>query len=109
MILIETRAFAREREALLNAEEFRALQNDLLMHPERGDVIRGSGGARKARLKMRGRGKSGGGRVIYFYYVAASRLYLLDCYSKSDEADLTPEQVSRLRRVIEAIRREKLL
>lgn len=68
MILVETRTFAREREALLNAEEFRALQHDLLMHPERGEVIRGSGGARKARLKMRGKGKRGGGRVIYVYY-----------------------------------------
>ncbi len=36
-------------------------------HPEAGDEISGTGGARKIRVAGRGKGKSGGYSVITFY------------------------------------------
>lgn len=50
-----------------NDEMLRALQNDLMRHPDKGDVIRGAGGFRKLRVKLPGRGKSGGARAIYLH------------------------------------------
>lgn len=49
----------------LGDSELARLQSLLLMDPEAGDVIQGTGGARKVRIPLEGRGKSGGGRVIY--------------------------------------------
>ena len=67
MEFIETPTFTRLVTALLSDEEYRALQNELLEDPERGDLIQGGGGIRKLRFALRGRGKRGGVRVIYYW------------------------------------------
>lgn len=58
-------------------------------NPEAGDVIVGSGGARKVRIAGKGRGKSGGYRVITYYAAEDVPVFLLDVYSKADQADLS--------------------
>jgi len=64
-----------------------------LGNPEAGALIVGSGGLRKIRWSLPGRGKRGGARMIYYYWVVKSRIYLLFAYSKSAKGDLTREQV----------------
>ena len=59
------------------------------MAPTAWPVIRGTGGARKARVSRGGRGKSGGARVIYCVVSRRGVLYLLDIYAKSEKEDLT--------------------
>lgn len=71
MHFIETPIFTRRLESLLAEEEYRELQNALIERPEAGATIRGSGGLRKLRWAAKGRGKSGGVRVIYYWFVAA--------------------------------------
>lgn len=72
------------------------LQTALLGNPEAGAIIVGSGGLRKIRWSLPGRGKRGGARMIYFYWVVKSRIYLLYAYSKSAKSDLTREQIRLL-------------
>lgn len=86
--------------------ELMMLQNLLIENPEAGDVISGSGGARKVRIPLEGRGKSGGGRVIYVDIVIRKCIYLLMAYPKNVQVDLTPEQKKRMRKAIEAIKEE---
>ena len=50
----------------LDEHALSTLEDALLLNPEAGDLIEGTGGARKTRVQLDGRGKSGGGRVIYF-------------------------------------------
>ena len=76
----------------MDDDEYRLFQAALLANPEAGAVIVGSGGLRKIRWTLPGRGKRGGSRVIYYYWVVKSRIYLLHAYSKSAKADLTREQ-----------------
>ncbi len=57
MIIIETSIFTRQVLSLLSDEEYRRLQSILVIHPEIGAVIQGSGGLRKLRWGVRGRGK----------------------------------------------------
>ena len=78
------------------------LQVSLLLKPEQGRVIPGGGGLRKMRWSLPGRGKSGGARVIYFWFTALNVIYLLLIYAKNEQADLTPEQVKLLRKTVEA-------
>ena len=70
MVFIETSIFTRQVISLLNDDEYRELQIALSLHPEAGAIIPRSGGLRKIRWSMEGRGKRGGVRAIY-YWVAA--------------------------------------
>lgn len=90
----------------LGDDELRVLQSLLIDDPESGDVIQGTGGARKIRIPMEGRGKSGGGRVIYVDVVVRERIYLLLAYPKNVQADLTPEQKKLVRKIIQTIKEE---
>jgi len=72
MRFVETPVFTAVVTALLSAEEYRELQLALLIRPEQGVLIRGSGGLRKLRWGVRGRGKRGGVRVIYYWHPARS-------------------------------------
>lgn len=66
MIFIETTAFTRMVYDYFGEEEYTAFQYYLMLHPEAGDVVPGSGGVRKIRWRIAGRGKRGGVRVIYY-------------------------------------------
>ena len=66
---------------------------------EAGDVIPGTGGARKLRWAAKGKGKRGGARIIYLYLVIDARIYLLRCYSKNVKTDLTADEKRDLRRI----------
>jgi mRNA-degrading endonuclease RelE of RelBE toxin-antitoxin system len=102
MIFIEFRIFSRARAEHLDEEEFRALQNALLQHPEAGALIPGTGGLRKLRWGGGGRGKRGGVRVIYHVLSSRSLLLLLLVYPKNEQDDLSPEQKRILRSLVES-------
>lgn len=82
------------------------LEEALLKNPQIGDVMEGTGGARKMRIQLEGRGKSGGGRVIYLDVFEQENLYLLFAYPKNVQTDLTSDQKKAIRKMIEAIRKE---
>jgi mRNA-degrading endonuclease RelE of RelBE toxin-antitoxin system len=67
MEFIEARAFTKHVYDYLSEEEYLGLQSFLLQNSEAGKVVRGSGGVRKVRWAMSGKGKSGGVRVIYYF------------------------------------------
>lgn len=82
------------------------LQELLLEDPEAGDVIQGTGGARKVRIPLEGRGKSGGGRVIYVDVVIREQIYLLMAYPKNMKSDLSPEEKRKMHKVVQIIKEE---
>lgn len=90
----------------LSDNDLPALENALLENPQIGDVIEDTGGARKMRIQLEGRGKSGGGRVIYLDVFEKESLYLLFAYPKSMQSDLRPEQKKAIRIMVAAIRKE---
>ena len=90
----------------LSDDDQKALEEALLKTPQLGDVIVGTGGARKMRITLEGRGKSGGGRVIYVDVYEKEHLYLLLAYPKNVQDDLTPEQTKMIRKLVEAIQKE---
>lgn len=91
---------AKKITALLNDEEYRALQNALIEKPHLGDIIQGSGGIRKVRCGATGRGKRGGGRVIYYWATTQNQIFMLYAYAKNEQSDLTKEQLAVLRDVV---------
>ena len=101
MVIIETSVFTRQVQKLLTDDEYRELQMGLSQRPDMGRVIVGSGGLRKVRWNVRGRGKRGGARVIYYWAVREDQLLMLLIYAKSQQEDLTPDQLRVLRRIVE--------
>ena len=101
MLIIETSVFSRLIQEMMSDDEYRKLQEALIIRPEMGDLIKGSGGLRKVRWKLEGRGKSGGVRVIYYWVVADDQIRMLYAYKKSRQTNLTPEQIVVLKDIIE--------
>jgi len=98
-LFVELPAFSRYRADYLADDAFRAFQNALLKNPEAGDMIEGTGGLRKVRHAdpRRGKGKSGGLRVIYFWWEAGRQFWLFTLYDKDEMDDLSPKERKALR------------
>jgi len=104
MLFIETPIFTKQVKALVDDETYGQFQETLAESPEAGDLIKGTGGLRKIRMALPGRGKSGGARVIYYYVQNAAQIRLLLAYEKSEQDDLTDEQRKALRKIVETWR-----
>ncbi len=80
-----------------------AVMAELRVNPRKGDVIQGTGGARKVRVSLPGRGKSGGARIIYVYVEVYGAIFFLLVYTKNQQSDLTDTQRRALRAAIQEI------
>ena len=92
----ETTEYARKAGKLLFENERTELICYLASHPNAGDVMEGTGEVRKLRWAREGRGKSGGVRVIYFFYNEGLPLYLLTVYGKNEKSNLSPAERNQL-------------
>lgn len=90
----------------MGEEERRSLEFELLNNPTKGPVIPGTGGVRKIRVALPGRGKRGGARVIYYLGRRRERIYMIAAYAKSDEADLTPADKAVIRKLVRELKQE---
>lgn len=100
MRFVETPIFTRLIRDYLDDDQYRSLQMALLLRPDQGAVIPGSGGLRKLRWGTGGRGKRGGLRIIYYRQVPTETLYMLFAYSKNEQGDLTAGQVRAISRLL---------
>ena len=80
---IETRLFTRLVQAYLTDDDYARLQQALAANPELGEVVPETGGVRKMRWGIAGRGKRGGVRVIYFLRTRQEEIWLLTLYAKN--------------------------
>jgi len=99
MIFIETTQFTADVASLLEQEEYRTLQQYLTEYPDAGALIEETGGLRKIRWATRGKGKSGGVRVIYYHVFARAQIRMLLIYRKGIQDTLTKRQKSVLRSI----------
>ncbi|HEU4558615.1 MAG TPA: type II toxin-antitoxin system RelE/ParE family toxin [Longimicrobium sp.] len=93
-------SFERSAAGVLSEDEIRDLELILLENPHEGAVVAETGGVRKMRLALPGRGKRGSMRVIYLYSKARQTIYLLLCYPKNEQENLTAEQKRRIRQLV---------
>ncbi len=101
MEFVEHPIFTRQRKDLIDTEGMASLIAHLTDRPDAGVLIPSGGGIRKLRVAAKGKGKSGGARVIYYWKSAASSITFLSVYSKSQKSDLTRKELGFFRRIIE--------
>ena len=82
-----TPKYEREVRRQLSEWEHAEMEEAIGLAPEKNPVVPGAGGVRKARWRRQGKGKSGGVRVIYYYWVAGSKAYMLSVCAKSEQSD----------------------
>lgn len=100
IVFIEIPEFIHKVDKLATDEDVARLQADLLDDPYRGDIIKGTGGARKVRMRLGSKGKSGGARVVYYFIDLRGEVWLLDIYAKSEKEELTENEKKNLYRII---------
>jgi hypothetical protein len=102
--VIETPSFlADAKDAGLGDGERMAIIDAIAADPMMGDEIQGSGGARKIRFAGRGKGKSGGYRVITFFNGPDIPVFLLNVFGKGDRANLSKAEINALRMILARI------
>lgn len=97
--VVETPEFLSATRRLMSDEERTVLVDYLACNPTAGDLIVGTGGVRKLRWRLAGRGKRGGARVIYFHHDAGMPLFALTAYAKSERADLSQRDRNDFKRL----------
>jgi hypothetical protein len=102
--VIASRRYVRAVVRLLSTDARTAAEAAIVARPDAWPVIQGTGGARKARVALPGRGKSGGARMIYFFSATPSVVAFLDIYAKGTKDDLTQADKQDIRAAISEIR-----
>lgn len=109
--VVETPEFLTATRKLMSDEERSLLVDYLAYNPAAGDLIPGTGGVRKLRWGLEGRGKRGGARVVYFHHDAGMPLFALTAYAKNERADLSQQDRNDFRKLttmlVETFRRRK--
>ena len=101
-VFVELPPFERYRPDYLDDDAFLRLQRLLMLNPEAGALIPGTGGLRKLRFadERRGKGKRGGLRVIFYWWDAGMQFWLFTIYDKDEMSDLTKAQREMLKQMI---------
>ncbi|GHV01567.1 toxin RelE [Clostridia bacterium] len=106
-LFVHTKEFDKQWERLgLSDYDLSEVQNKLLDDPKAAPVIQGTGGLRKIRLAFRGKGKSGGIRLIYADFENYGITFLIYAYAKSETDDLSPEARERFKTYIEVLEKQ---
>lgn len=94
----ETPPFLRDAaSAGLDETEVRAIVDMVAADPRQGDEVQGSGGVRKVRVAGRGKGKSGGYRIMVAFVGEEAPVYLLALLSKGDRGNFTAAEIAQMK------------
>lgn len=99
-------SFEKAWKALgLGEDEYAGLEEMLLLNPKAGAVIEGSGGVRKVRFALPGKGKSGSVRVIYVDIMVDETIYMIYAYPKSAKEDLSKAEVAEFKKLVDYLKK----
>ncbi|HEY5022773.1 MAG TPA: type II toxin-antitoxin system RelE/ParE family toxin [Gemmatimonadaceae bacterium] len=106
LLFVETPSFTSSAKGVIDDDELLAVQDELLRDPLVGDLVAGTGGARKIRAAIGSRGKRGGARVLYHISRSSATVFLLFVYAKNESGNLTLAGRNQLEKLVEILNRE---
>ena len=98
---IEAPFFTKALPNYLDDDEYRELQQFLSANPESGAVVPGSGGVRKLRWSLKGQGKRGGLRVIYYFRRSVGEIWMVTIYSKNVRGNIPAHVLKQMKEALE--------
>ena len=103
-VVVETPDYLADAKSLdLSVEERKTIVDYIAQTPDAGDEMKGTGGARKIRFAGRGKGKSGGYRVVTFYAGKDIPVFLLSIFSKGEKANLSQAERNELKLILGSV------
>ncbi|MBP5175960.1 MAG: type II toxin-antitoxin system RelE/ParE family toxin [Treponema sp.] len=104
---IETPSFTKKWFSLgFTDDDLAELQQFLIMNPDAGDTMVGTGGLKKIRYAFKGRGKSGSARVCYVDFASFEKNYLIQVFSKDEKSNLTDAEKNAVKKVVTVLKSE---
>jgi hypothetical protein len=104
-MFIHTKTFDKLWKSLgCDDDDLLELQRTICENPQGHSVIRGTGGVRKIRVSLEGRGKSGGARILYIDFLARGVVGLLYVYPKSEKEDIDENERKILKSMVEQLK-----
>jgi hypothetical protein len=100
MVIVETSIFTKLIRELMSDDQYKELQEALVVRPGMGDLIKGSGGLRKVRWNLKGTGKSGCVRAVYYWVTDDDHIRMLYVYPKGKQENLTQNQIKQLKAIV---------
>ncbi|MBQ3612249.1 MAG: type II toxin-antitoxin system RelE/ParE family toxin [Firmicutes bacterium] len=94
---------AKWKKLGLNDDDLKRLQEEILLDPKIGAVMKNTGGIRKMRFAFEHRGKSGSIRVIYIDFEVYEKIYLLTAYPKNEKDNLSKSERNELRELVKVL------
>ncbi len=105
LTFIEEPGFTEDLTELDGSDDLlRELQKELLANPDKGPVVKGTGGLRKVRMRLKGRGKSGEARVLYLYFPEQKTILFFMLYLKGDIENVSKSQLEGIRHAVQRIK-----
>ena len=101
--IVETVRFLKDADRLISELDRAELINFVAANPEAGELIPETGGVRKIRWALPGRGKSGGARVVYYYHNESLPVFLLAAYGKNEKANLSRAERNAMAKLVPAL------
>jgi len=100
--IVRTHRYVKDIKKLkASVEDVDAMERMIAADPFVGTLIQGLKGVRKARFRIGNRGKSGGGRAIYYVMMADDTVLMITAYAKAEKEDLSPDDRKAILRVLE--------
>lgn len=90
----------------LTDDDLKELQEHLNLYPEDGKIIQNTGGVRKIRWAFKGKGKSGGFRVLYIDFIVYEKIYLLMAYQKNKNENITAKEKVVIKKLVNELKNE---
>jgi hypothetical protein len=106
LTFVETTKFTQLILSLVSDEDYAEFQRELATSPEKGVLLSGCGGVRKVRMAARGKGKSGGARILYLYLPNAQLIYLLYLFTKGDAENISAAGKNAIHQLAQQIKNE---
>lgn len=104
--VVETQQYIARAEKILTEAENAKLIKAISDNPEIGDIIQGTGGIRKARFAIKGKGKSGGARVLHYYYNDKNPVYLITIFGKGERTNVTNKEKNIMYDLVQLLKKE---
>ncbi len=98
--------YKKWRAAGLDDEALRLLEDFVMENPETAPIMAGTGGLRKLRWALPGKGKSGGIRVLYVSFIRHKKIYMVDMFTKEEKENLSQDERNKVKQAIQMLAKE---
>lgn len=103
-VVVETSEYIKQAQLCMDVKSRQDFISYIAKNPLEGELITGTGGARKIRWTSNSsQGKRGGSRVVYYYHNQNMPIFLFTAYGKNQKETISENDKNALKTIIKSI------